>query len=158
MAEIAMSDRLADAFDFRGRISFAGRERLTRKLGALMVASVAGALLLLTFGVPRAVAAAPFALVPPLLVALFAADVRRIHDVNQHAHIVYARAAFGLALVLGPLLAAAFTPDIPGWARIALVGMSAVVGIVTSIQGFARAPIEWRRGDPGPNRFGPPTE
>ncbi|MEY4555190.1 MAG: hypothetical protein RL093_309 [Pseudomonadota bacterium] len=153
-----MSDRLADAFDFRGRISFVGRERLTRKLGVLLVVSVAGPLLLLAFGVPRAVAVVPFVLIPPLLVALFAADVRRIHDVNQHAHIVYARSVFGLALVLGPLVAAAFTPDIPDWARIALVGLSVAVGIVTSIQGFARAPIEWRRGDPGANRFGPPPE
>ena len=153
-----MSDRLADAFDLRGRLSFVGRERLTRKLGALMVASVAVPLLLLIVGVPRAVAAAPLGLILPILVALFAADVRRIHDVNQHAHIVYARSVFGLALVLGPLLAAAFTPDIPDWARIALVGLSAVVGIVTTIQGFARPPIEWRRGDPRPNRFGPPPE
>ena len=153
-----MSDRLADAFDFRGRLSFVGRERLTRKLGALMVASVAVPLLLLVGGVPRAVAAAPLVLILPILVALFAADVRRIHDVNQHAHIVYARSAFGLALVLGPLLAAAFTPDIPDWARIALVGLSAVVGLVTTIQGFGRQPIEWRRGDPGPNRFGPPPD
>ena len=153
-----MSDRLADAFDFRGRLSFVGRERLSRKLGGLIVASVAGSLLLLVVGVPRAVAVAPLILIPPLLVALFVADVRRIHDVNQHAHIVYARAVFGLALVLGPLLAAAFTPDIPDWARIALVGLSVTVGIVTSIQGFGRQPIEWRRGDPGPNRFGPPPE
>ena len=153
-----MSDRLADAFDFRGRISFVGRERLSRKLGALMVPTVAGPLVLLIVGVPRAVAVTPFVLLLPLMVALFAADVRRIHDVNQHAHIVYARSVFGLALVLGPLLAAAFTPDIPDWGRIALVGLSAVVGLVTTIQGFARAPIEWRRGDPGPNRFGPPPE
>jgi hypothetical protein len=158
VTEIDMSDRLADAFDFRGRLSFVGRERLSRKLTALTIPVIVGPLFLLVFGMPRAVALTPLILLPPLLVAFVAADMRRIHDVNQHAHIVYGRAVLGLTLVLGLLLTGLFIPDIPDWTRISLVGLSAVVWLAATIRGFARLPIEWRRGDPGPNRFGPPPK
>jgi hypothetical protein len=153
-----MSDRLADAFDFRGRLSFVGRERLSRKLVALAILPVLGPMGLLLLDAPRPLALAPLALLLPLMVALVAADMRRIHDVNQHAHIVYGRSLLGFAVVVGPLLAAGLLPDIPDWTRLALVGASAAVVLAMIIRQFLRPPIEWRRGDPGPNRFGPPPE
>ncbi len=153
-----MSDRLADAFDFRGRLSFVGRERLSRKLVALAILPILGPMGLLLLEVPRALALAPLTLLLPLAAALLAADVRRIHDVNQHAHIVYGRSVLGIALIVGPLLAAALLPDIPDWVRLALTAVSALLLLAMTIRHFSIPPIEWRRGTPGPNRFGPPPD
>lgn len=153
-----MSDRLADAFDFTGRLSFVGRERLSRKLVALAILPVVGPMVLFVFGAPRELALAPLVLLLPLMAALLAADVRRIHDVNQHAHVVYGLGVLGLAVTISPLLAAAALRDIQDWVRLCLVGLSVLVFVGLMIRQFMRQPIEWRRGDPGPNRFGPPPE
>lgn len=153
-----MSDRLADAFDFTGRLSFVGRERLSRKLVALAILPILGPMGLLLLDVPRAFALVPLILLLPLMAALVAADMRRLHDVNQHAHIVYGRSFLGFAVAVGPLLAAALLANISDWARLALAGSSVVLMLAMIIRQFLRPPIEWRRGDPGPNRFGPPPE
>jgi MFS family permease len=153
-----MSDRLTDAFDFRGRLSFGGRERLSRKLLILAAFPILGPIILLMLGAARALAVAPLILLLPLAVADVAADVRRIHDLNQHAHLIYGRALFNFAMVVGPALAAILASGIPDGLRLAFAALSAAAFLIVTVRHFLRPPIEWRRGDPGPNRFGPPPE
>ncbi|CAN7338701.1 hypothetical protein [Brevundimonas sp. LjRoot202] len=153
-----MSDRLAAAFDFRGRLSFVGHERLTRKLLLLSIVPVLGPMFLLIAGAPRLLALTPLALLVPLLVAFMAAHARRMHDLNQHAYVVHGRRGLILALAIAPALTAFLMPGLPDWAILALPALSLVVVVVSTVRSLFVAPLEWRRGDPGPNRFGPAPE
>jgi uncharacterized membrane protein YhaH (DUF805 family) len=150
-----MSDRLANAFDFQGRLSFVGRQRLERKLLLIAMPGVVGPIFLLMIGVPRAVAAAAALLLAPALIGLVAANVRRLHDVGRHAHRVHLKRWFWLLIISTPVGVALTFPDLPEPARWGLAGVSGVA-LLASLFIPDMTWTEWRRGDPGPNRFGPP--
>jgi uncharacterized membrane protein YhaH (DUF805 family) len=153
-----MSDRLADAFDFQGRLGRGGRRRLELKLGVILVLAVMTPIALLIAGVPRALAWIPFLALPPAGVAFLAASVRRLHDVGLSAGMEFVRGFGFLIIVLGPLAAAILMPDLPppyGWV---LVGFPIAALIVASFRNLTGGRPEWGPGDPGPNRFGPPPE
>ncbi|TPW01273.1 MAG: hypothetical protein FD125_2664, partial [bacterium] len=61
-----MSDHLSRAFDFSGRLSFAGRQRLERKLLLILLLSLAGPIFLLMIGVPLPIAGAMALLLVPV--------------------------------------------------------------------------------------------
>ena len=152
-----MSDQLGSAFDFSGRLSFAGRQRLERKLLLIFVAGIAGPVFLLTIGVSPPFAGVAALLLVPALIGLCAASVRRLHDVGRHAHRVYLKRSVWLLMVGAPAAAVLAIPDLPPpvlWGLVGLSGMALLSGL------FIRDLIwaEWLRGEPGPNRFGPPPE
>lgn len=153
-----MSDRLADAFDFQGRLGRDDQRRLELKLGVIAVLAWVTPIALLMAGAPRALAWLPFLALPPAGVAFVAAGVRRLHDVGLGARMEFVRGAGFLIMVLGPLAAAILIPDLPepfGWV---LVGFSAIIFIVALGRNLTGGRPEWGPGDPGPNRFGPPPE
>ena len=152
-----MSDRLANAFDFSGRLSRGGRARLERKVMLIGSLGVVGPVFLLTIGTPRPVAAVPALLLIPLLMALAASGVRRLHDVGRHAHRVYLKRLVRLAITITPLGIAGAFPALPIpvlWSLVGLSGVALLASLFIRDLGWT----EWRRGDPGPNRFGPPPE
>lgn len=152
-----MSDRLANAFDFRGRLSFVGRQRLERKLLAVALIPFVGCAALIMLNL-RQWAALPFLLLVPLPIALVAAHVRRLHDLGLGAGAVSIRHFLVLILIATPVAAALLVTELPDWARLALAAVSVVVVVATALRSLFVLPLDWRRGDPGPNRFGPPPE
>jgi len=104
--------------------------------------------------VPRALAGPLFLLILPVLVALAAANVRRLHDVGLHAHRVFFWRAGGVALVVVPLLIVAFV-EVAEPVSIALLALSGAT-ILASLMRLVWIQPEWMPGDPGPNEFGPP--
>lgn len=151
-----MSDRLAKAFDFSGRLSFAGRARLERKLLLIFVLSLAGPIFLLMIGKPP-IAGAMALLLVPVVIGLAASGVRRLHDVGHDAHRVYLKRLVWLAIVAAPVAVAISRPDLPEQIRWGLTGTSGVAALIGL---FLRdlTWTEWLRGEPGPNRFGPAPE
>lgn len=152
-----MSDRLADAFDFKGRLSFAGRQRLERKLLALALLPLLTAAVLIMLGL-RQWAALAFLLLLPLPVALAAAHVRRMHDLGLEAGAVLVRHLLAFGLFAAPAALALIAVSLPDWARLALTATSALVILTGIARSLFVLPLDWRRGDPGPNRFGPAPE
>ena len=152
-----MSDRLVKAFGFSGRLSFAGRQRLERKLRLIAVLSGAGPIFLFMIGAPAPVGGAAALLFVPVVIGSAAANVRRLHDVGRDAHRVYLKRLVWLAIIAAPVSVAIFRPDLPEQVRWGLAGISAVS---TLIGLFIRdlTWTEWLRGEPGPNRFGPAPE
>ena len=153
-----MSDRLANAFDFHGRLGRTGRARLELKLVLIAVPVTMSPIGLLIAGIPRAWAWLPFLLLPPVLVAFVAASVRRLHDVGLSARMEFVRSLGFLIMVLAPLTAVFLVPDVPEPFIWILVGVSVVTLIVGALRNPFWARPEWGPGDPGPNRFGPPPE
>ena len=152
-----MSDRLAKAFDFSGRLSFAGRARLERKLLLIAALGLAGPVFLLMVGIPPPVAGAAALFLVPVVIGLAASGVRRLHDVGRDAHRVYLKRLVWLAIVAAPVAVAIYRPDLPEQVRWGLTGTSGVAALIGL---FLRdlTWTEWLRGDPGPNRFGPAAE
>ena len=152
-----MSDRLAKAFDFSGRLSFAGRQRLERKLLLIAVLSIAGPIFLFMIGAPPPVGLAAALLFVPVAVGTAAANVRRLHDVGHDAHRVYLKRLVWLAIIAAPVAVAISRPDLPEQVRWGLGGISGVAALIGL---FIRdlTWTEWLRGEPGPNRFGPAPE
>ena len=152
-----MSDRLAKAFDFSGRLSFAGRARLERKLLLVAVLSIAGTIFLLMIGAPPLVGGAAALLFVPVVIGSAAANVRRLHDVGHDAHRVYLKRLVWLAIIAAPIAVAISRPDLPEQVRWGLTGTSGVAALIGL---FIRdlTWTEWLRGEPGSNRFGPAPE
>lgn len=152
-----MSDRLAKAFDFSGRLSFAGRQRLERKLLLIAGLSIAGPVFLFMIGAPPLVGGLAALLFVPVVIGSVAANVRRLHDVGRDAHRVYLKRLVWLAIAAAPVAVAISRPDLPEPIRWGLAGTS---GVATLVGLFIRdlTWTEWLRGDPGPNRFGPAPE
>lgn len=153
-----MSDRLADAFKFQGRLGRDGQRRLELKLGMIVVLAWVTPIGLLIAGAPRAWAWLPFLALPPVGVAFVAAGVRRLHDVGLSAGMEFVRGVGFLIMVLGPLAVASLTPDLPepfGWVLVSFSAISFIVAVGRNLTGGRP---EWGPGDPGPNRFGPPPE
>lgn len=155
--EVHVSDRLADAFDFNGRLSFAGRQRLERKLLALALIPFLALAVLIMLGL-RQWGALPFLLLVPLPVALAAAHVRRMHDLGLEAGAVLVRHLLAFVLFAAPAGLALIAVGLPDWVRLALTATSAVVILAGAARSLFVLPLDWRRGDPGPNRFGSPPE
>lgn len=153
-----MSDRLADAFDFRGRLGRSAKRRLELKPGVILVLATMTPIALLIGGAPRAWAWLPFLAVPPAGAAFLAASIRRLHDVGLSARMEFFRRAGFLVMALGPLAAAILMPDLPETVWWLLIGFSAVTFIVAVGRDLAGGRPEWGPGDPGPNRYGPPPE
>lgn len=152
-----MSDRLAKAFDFSGRLSFAGRQRLERKLLLILLLSLAGPIFLLMIGAPLPIAGAMALLLVPVVIGLAASGVRRLHDVGRHAHRVYLKRLVWLAISAAPVSVAISRPDLPEqvqWALAGISGLAALIGLFIPKLTWT----EWLRGEPGPNRFGPAPE
>lgn len=150
-----MTRQFGEAFDFRGRLSRVGQMRLERKLVVIAAPGIIGPVLLLMAGVPRIVAGIPALILVPVMAAAFAGNVRRLHDVGRHAHRVYAKRLIFSACLVGALAAVVIFPDLPeaaAWTLIGLVISALLVGLFIRDLGAT----EWRRGDPRPNRFGPP--
>lgn len=150
-----MSDRLSDAFNFHGRLSFVQHARLERKLmgiGLLPFVALAG--LSLTGNLRWA--GLPFLLYLPLGVALTAAGARRLHDVGLAASDVWLGNIVALALIGTPAVLAIYADGLPDWLRLILAGTTALMFVAGVVRGLFDRPPEWRRGDAGPNRFGPP--
>lgn len=152
-----MSDRLANAFDFHGRLSFVGRQRLERKLLLVAIPGVIGPIFLLIVGVPPPIAGMATVFLIPAVIGLAAANVRRLHDVGRTAHRVYLKRLISFVIVATPVTAALTLPDLPEFARLGLAGFSGLA-LLTSFFVRDLTWTEWRRGDSGPNRFGPPPE
>ena len=152
-----MSDRLIDAFDFRGRLGRKGRRRLELKLSAVVVLAWTAAIFMLIFGAPRLVAGLALLPLPAVGLALIAAGVRRLHDVGLSARAEFAKGLALLIMLVGPLIVAALTPDLPEPVLWALVGLSAAVFVGSVCVSIVRGRPEWGPGDPGPNRYGPPS-
>lgn len=152
-----MSDRLANAFDFRGRLSFVGRQRLERKLLLLAMPGVVGPIFLLMIGAPRPVAGAAALILVPALIGLAAANVRRLHDVGCHAHRVHLKRWIWLLIISTPVGLAITFPNLPEPTLWSLAGLSGVA-LLASLFIRDLTWTEWRRGEPGTNRFGPPPE
>lgn len=151
-----MSDRLLDAFDFRGRLGRDGRRRLELKLTLVVILAWVGAILMLMSGAPRALAGLALLPLPAAAVAFVGAGVRRLHDVGLSARTEALKDLGALCLLVGPLIAAAVRPDLPEPAVWALVGLSAATFIALVGVNVVRGRPEWGPGDPGPNRYGPP--
>ena len=152
-----MSDRLAKAFDFSGRLSFAGRQRLERKLLLIAALSITGPNFLFMVGAPPLVGAAAAMLFVPVVIGSVAASVRRLHDAGRHAHRVYLKRLVWLAIVAAPVAIAIYRSDLP---EQVLWGLTGTSGLAVLIGLFIRdlTWTEWLRGEPGPNRFGPAPE
>jgi uncharacterized membrane protein YhaH (DUF805 family) len=152
-----MSDRLANAFDFRGRLSFVGRQRLERKLLLIALPGVVGPIFLLIVGVSPPIAGAAALFLIPAVVGLAAANVRRLHDVGRPAHRVYLKRLISLLIVATPVAVAISRPDLP---ELVLRGLTGFSGVALLASLFIRdlTWTEWLRGEPGSNRFGPPPE
>jgi len=152
-----MSDRLAKAFDFSGRLSFAGRQRLERKLLLIAVLSIAGPIFLFMIGVPPLIGGAAALLFVPVVIGSAAANVRRLHDVGRDAHRVYLKRLVWLAIIAAPVAVAISRPDLPEQVRWGFAGISGVATLIgLCIRDLTWT--EWLRGEPGPNRFGPSPE
>jgi len=152
-----MSDRLAKAFDFSGRLSFAGRQRLERKLLLVLLLSLAGPIFLLMIGTPPPIAGAMALLLVPVVIALAASGVRRLHDVGRHAHRVYLKRLIWVIIFATPINVAISFPDLPEQVGWGLAGASGVA-LLASLFNRDLTWTEWLRGEPGPNRFGPAPE
>lgn len=152
-----MSDRLAKAFDFSGRLSFAGRQRLERKLLLIAVLGLAGPVFLLMIGTPLPIAGAMALLLVPVVIGLAASGVRRLHDVGRDAHRVYLKRLISFTIFATPINVAISFPDLPEQVRWGLAGVSGVA-LLVSLFNRDLTWTEWLRGEPGPNRFGPAPE
>ena len=150
-----MTREIGEAFDFRGRLSRVGQMRLERKLIAISIPGIIGPILLLMAGAPRIVAVIPALVLLPVIVATAAANVRRLHDVGRHAHRVYAKRLIFSACLVGALAAVIIVPNLPEAAAWTLIGL-VVTALLASVFTRDLGQTEWRRGDPRPNRFGPP--
>ena len=152
-----MSDRISNALDFRGRLSFGGRQRLERKLLLIALPGVVGPIFLLMIGVSPPIAGAAALLLVPVIIGLVAANVRRLHDVGSTAHHVYLKRFISLLIIATPVAVAISRPDLP---ELVLWGLAGFSGVALFASLFIRdlTWTEWLRGDPGPNRFGPSPE
>jgi uncharacterized membrane protein YhaH (DUF805 family) len=152
-----MTDRLVRIFDFSGRLSFAGRARLERKLLLIAALGIAGPIFLFMVDAPPLAGAAAALLIVPVAIGSVAANVRRLHDVGQDAHRVYLKRLVWWAIVAAPVAVAIYRPDLPEQVRWGMTGTS---GLAALIGLFIRdlTWTEWLRGEPGPNRFGPAPE
>ncbi len=150
-----MSDRLADTFNFKGRLSRGGQRRIQYKLLAFALVGWVAPLLLLIAGAPGVLAMIPFVILPIVALGLVAAAVRRFHDVDLHAHREMLIYILGTATVIGPFVIIAMVPDLPQPIAYGLMGLS----VLTLLAGFManlRGRPEWGPGDPDTNEFGPP--
>jgi len=149
--------KLRHAFDFQGRLSRADQMRLERRLIIISIPGILGPMFLLIAGAPRIVAVLPALLLVPVVVAAVASNVRRLHDVGRHAHRVYLKRLIFSACLVAALTAILVLPDLPEDAAWTLAGL-AVTAFLLSFFVRDLGWTEWRRGDSGPNRFGPPPE
>ncbi|WP_416354688.1 hypothetical protein [Brevundimonas sp.] len=86
---------------------------------------------------------------------LFAAYVRRLHDVGRHARHELARGLLVATLLLAPLAVLVFAPDLPQWMHLCILGIAALPFLAGIFTGWRGSPT-WQTGDPGTNAFGPP--
>jgi len=144
-------------FDFRGRLNRPELIRLERNILFVAMPGMVAHVLLLIFGVPAILALLPALVFIPVTVVGAAAGFRRLHDVGRHAHRVHAKRIIFCAGLAVPLIAVIVFPALPEAIAWTLTGLT-VAAFVASFFLLDLGFTEWRRGDPGPNRFGPASE
>ena len=152
-----MLKEFSGLFDFRGRLTRSDMIRLERKALFAAMLGIVAPVLLLIFGVPPALALLPALVLIPIMVAGAALNFRRLHDVGRHAHRVYAKRVVFCAALAVPLAAIIALPGLSEPAAWTLIGVT-LGALVMSFFVRDLGLTEWRRGDPGPNRFGPPPD
>jgi len=148
-----MIQAMGDALAFRGRLTRLGYWRWQIALVVITAAFVYGAVAVAMGGGPRWLSALVFA---PIVVAVIAAVgviARRLHDRGRGVHwlMVFIVTPWGLAALSIWLAERSAVAD--GWTA-SLSLAAALLSLLFNVWGFVE--IGLLRGQPDPNRFGPP--
>jgi uncharacterized membrane protein YhaH (DUF805 family) len=149
-----MMKAIGDALAFRGRLTRLGYWRWQMALVVLSAGFAYGAVAVAMGGGPRWLSALVFA---PMLIAVVAGVgvvARRLHDRGRGVRWL-------IAFLVGPWGLAALSIWLPQHAPVAdqawttpAVLATALLSLVLNVWGFVEIGV--LRGQPGPNRFGPP--
>jgi len=151
-----MSQAIRDALAFRGRLTRLGYWRWQLALVLVTAGFAYAPIAVAMAGGPRRFSALAFAPMAIALIAAVGVVTRRLHDRGRSVGwlALFTLAPWGLALLSIWL---AESPELAeySWAPSAALTAS-LVSLALNVWGFVE--IGLLRGDPGPNRFGPPPE
>lgn len=151
-----MIQAIGNALTFRGRLTRLGYWRWQVALVVVSAVNAYGAVAVAMSGGPRWLSALVFAPFAIALVAAIGVVARRLHDRGRGLGwlLFFLVGPWGLA-ALSVWLAEGRVFAEDSWAAPASFG-AALLSLVFNLWAFVE--IGLLRGDPGPNRFGPPPE